>query len=92
MKILKRLIRAKSDNLFKENGDVNLTEDNAMFLDVVMINIINCKNGINDFQLQLELLRCGFFVTIPDLKQTIKYLIKRGFVKPNLGGYYPSDN
>lgn len=66
-------------DLFDNKGEFNLTKDIANMLDTILIVLIVVdKTSLHN--INLELRRCGFFLTHPELKKVVKKLTKQGFI------------
>ena len=66
-------------NLFDSKGEFILTSDSATLLDTIL-TILTAKYELRIEQLNLELRRCGFFLTIPELKQVLIKIQKDGYI------------
>ena len=82
MRIFKKQISIDETELFKSNGGFNLTKELSNMLDTILI-VLTAENLTDLNKLNLELRRCGFFITHPDLKKVIKKLMKDGLVSEN---------
>ena len=91
MKLFKKQISIKKDELFKENGEFNLTQDLANMLDTILI-ISMVKGAMDLYNMNLELRRCGFFISHPELKEIVAKLIKDGLVGEGTPKLAMSDN
>lgn len=87
MKLLKKIITPKEGGLFDKNCKPIITEENIIYLDAALI-VASSFQQLSIYMWQYELLKCGFLVTISELKETMAYFQSMGFIKEN----YFSDN
>lgn len=79
MRIFKKQVSIDETELFKSNGEFNLTKELANMLDTILIVlIVEKQSDLN--KMNLELRRCGFFITQPDLKKVVKKLVEDGLI------------
>lgn len=78
MKIIKSILNFTEPRLFKNNGDVVLTNDTAYLMDCILTVFAADVEIKTLHMLNLEMHRCGIYITYPDLKKVMKYLVKEG--------------
>jgi len=77
MNIFKKQVSISENDLFKSNGEFNLSADLANMLDTILI-VLCVRKMITVTEINLELRRCGFFISHPELKKVLDKLIKDG--------------
>ncbi len=80
MKIIKSLFKAKEETLFDKKGNVKLTEDSAYLMDCILTIYASGIEVKTLHRLNLELYRCGVYISYPDLKKVITYLCNEGLL------------
>jgi len=72
-------MRKKQKN--EEPADSNgLSVESSLILDTIL-TIIGCGLGKDDMWINLELRRCGFYLSMPDQKKYMDKLIEDGHIK-----------
>lgn len=80
MKILKSIIKVKEEDLFDKKGDVILTKDTAYLMDCILCIYASGIGVETLYMLNLELYRCSIYISYPDLKKVVNYLVNKGLL------------
>ena len=76
---------------FKADGSFRLKGDMPSLLNTILVIII-VNNKIGLHELNLELRRCGFYVSHPDLKKITARMLKEGVVESKVLGLEINNN
>lgn len=80
MRIFKKRVEVNEQELFKPNGEFNLSmEGLPELLDTILV-MLCVNNDMETFAINLELRRCGFFITIPEQKKIIAQMQINGHI------------
>lgn len=69
--------------LFNRKGEFIANKANCKIVDCILIIIASNKTVASLFDIQLELWRCGFRISHPDLKKLIKFLEEQRLITEN---------
>ena len=65
--------------IFKKDGEFNLTKELANLLDTILM-VLCSKSPTELSDINLELRKCGFFISNPELTSILDKLTKQGLV------------
>lgn len=91
MRLLKNILNIspkKDDNIIDGKSNVILTKDTAYLMDCILTIYASGIKLETLHVLHLELYRCSIYISHPDLKKVIAYLVKKGL----LSNYSFSEN
>lgn len=79
----KELVDINEQEIFKSNGEFKLTRDLADLLDTVLFIVaVNVNSSI--YEINLELRRCGFFISHPALVKILEKQARDGMISYNI--------
>jgi hypothetical protein len=65
--------------LFDKKGKFIMKEDNCYIIDLLLC-ILSAKGNQKVSLMHLELFRCGVYISYPELKKVLKYVVKCGYI------------
>ena len=80
MKRIKSLFKVKKETLFDKKVNITLTEDTAYLMDCILTIYVSGIEVKTLHRLNLELYRCGVYISYHDLKKVINYLCEKGYI------------